>query len=494
MATKAQETAQDRLTEHYIGKLRRANIAIRHNRDNSSHWYQAIEQDWAQIENWQQWVAQRSTDHPQYARLCAAFGLAGDEYVSVRLTVPERLRWYRQALLGALQSDDQPKERELLYLVGTTEYQTGSFEEAERCAKRLLEAGRSPRDHRSLGYGWFIIGNIHSHRTELDQAESAFHKALAHFEKCHAEVMAGHALQGIARIMTFRGQYAEALIYATRYLEIIAAAGRESDFSLAYHTLSNIHTRLGNLAQAKSYALKAVENSRRLGYARMIPSNLLILGYAELGLNELDAAWGHFQETITASRASLSKFDQTAATFSLGDVRSRQNNLAEALDYYQQALALATESNIAAYRSLCSIEIANVHAQQHEIGAARSALRVGAETALEIKSTILLAKALIPAIKLWQAMGILQSAAEWSGLLSQHPEHAEQNTVDEISRQLESNLGVERYRRAFERGKSLTLNDVVTDVIKMLDLLDMDDPHDVDHFPPGASVSPRNSC
>ncbi len=138
-------------------------------------------------------------------------------------------------------------------------------------------------------------------------------------------------VQGIARIMIFRGRYDEALIYATRYMEIIAAAGREIDFSLAYHTLSNIYTRLGNLHEAKSYALKAVENSRRLGYVKMIPGNLLILGYAELALNELDAAWDHFQETITASRANQSDFNLTAATYSLGDVRLRQNNLAEAL-------------------------------------------------------------------------------------------------------------------------------------------------------------------
>ena len=476
METQIQETVQYRLTQHYIGKLRQANWALRHNRGNSSHWLQAIEKDWAQIRNWQQWASARSVDHLECAQLCATFGIVGDEYVSVRQSTPERLVWYRQALIGAQQSGDYPKERELLYLVGTTAYQTGGFEEAERCGKRLLEIGRSPRDHLSLGHGWFIIGNIHSHRTELDRAESAFRKALAHFEKCHAEMMTGHSVQGIARIMIFRGQYAEALIYATRYLEIIEAAGRETDFSLAYHTLSNIHTRLGNLREAKSYALKAVENSRRLGYVKMIPSNLLILGYAELALNELDAAWDHFQETITASRANLSKFDLTAATFSLGDVRIRQNKLAEALSYYQQALTLAIESNIAAYRSLCSIEIAYIYALQHNFDAARSALRTGAETALEIKSDILLAKALIPAMKLWQEMGKRETAAEWSGLLMLHPEHAEQHVVDVISKQLESEIGTQRYRRAFERGKLLTLNNAVADVIEQLDHFEVDNP------------------
>ncbi len=469
MAAQVLETAQYRLSQHYLGRLRQANVALQHNRDNSSHWLQVIEKDWAQIRNWQQWASARNTDDLQYARLSAAFGIVGDEYVHVRLSVPERLRWYRQGLIGARQSGDQLKERELLYLVGMMAYESGDFEEAERCGKDLLEVGRSPKDHLSLGRGWFLIGNIHSHRTELDSAETAFRRALTHFETCHAEIMTGHALQGIARIMIFRGRYDEALVHATRYLEITEAAGREIDFSLAYHTLSNIYTRLGNLHEAKSYALKAVENSRRLGYVQMIPGNLLILGYAELALNELDAAWDHFQETITASRANQSGFNLTAATYSLGDVRLRQNNLAEALSYYQQALTLAMEAKIAAYRSLCSIEIAYIHVLQHEIGAARSALRVGAETALEIKSDILLAKALIPAMKLWQAMSMLQPAAQWSGLLTLHPEHAEQDVVDAINEQLEQDLGAESYRRAFEQGKSLTLSGAVTDMIGLLD-------------------------
>jgi tetratricopeptide (TPR) repeat protein len=296
------QAVQYRLTQHYIGKLRQANLALEHTRENSNYWFRLIEQDWAQIKNWQEWTSVRSADDLQCALFCVTFGAEGHEYVSVRQSPAERLIWYRQALVAAQQIGDAHKERMLLYHVGTTSYQVGDIEEAEQCAKRLLAVGRSPKDRLSLGDGWFIIGNIHSHRTELDAAESAFRKALKHFEACHAEMMLGHAAQGIARIMIFRGQYEEALTYATQYLKIIEAAGRESDFSLAYHTLSNIHIRLGNLDEAKNYGLKAVEIARRLGYIRMIPSNLLMLGYAELALNELDSAWDHFQETITAAR------------------------------------------------------------------------------------------------------------------------------------------------------------------------------------------------
>ena len=493
METRVIETAQFRLAQHYAGKLRQANLALRNNRDSSHHSLQAIEKDWAQIKNWQQWASARSAEKPECAQLCATFGVVGDEYVSVRQSVPEQLIWYRQGLMAARQSGDTRIEQALLYLVGSTAYQTGGFEEAEQCGQRLLEVGHSSNDHLSLGRGWFIIGNIHSHRTELDDAEAAFRKALAQFEKCHADMMTGHALQGIARIMIFRGKYTEALVYSTRYLEIIQEAGRETDYSLAYHTLSNIHTRLGNLNEAKGYALKAVEIARRLGYVRMIPSNLLMLGYAELALNELDAAWAHFQETIVASRANSSRFDLTAATYSLGDVRIRQNNLADALSYYHQALTLATDANIAAYRSLCSIEIAFIHSLRHEIGAARSALRVGAEVALEIKSDILLAKALIAAMKLWQATGKLEPAAELSGLLMLHPEHAEQSVVDATCEQLESEIGAKRYHRAFERGKRLNLKDTVTDMVEQLDRVETDTWPEFNSFSPSDTISPRNS-
>jgi tetratricopeptide (TPR) repeat protein len=469
MTAQALEDVQFRLAQHYIGKLRQANVALQHNRAKSSYWYQRIEQDWAQIKNWQRWSVARSSDNKQTAALCAAWGTEGHEYVAIRQTPLERLIWYRQALIAAQQCGDAQKERLLLYLVGTTAYQTAGFEEAEHCGKRLLEVGRSSNDHQTLGFGWFITGNLHSHRTELDAAESAFRKALRQFEQCHDHIMTGHTLQGIARIMLFRGQYAEALTYATRFLEIIQAFGREHDYSLAYHTLSNIHTRLGNLVEAKGYATKAVELARRLGYVRMIPSNLLMLGYAELALGELESAWEHFQETITASRANSSTFDLTAATYSLGDVRLRQHNYAEALRYYQEALSIAVESRIAAYKSLCSIGIAYIQALQHEVDAARSALREGAEVALQIKSNILMAKALIPAIKLWQVTDNLQPAAEWSGLLLLHPEHAEQKLVEGLCKELETEMGEVGYQAAAVRGKQLKLDAAVQELLLLLD-------------------------
>ncbi len=468
IATRPVETAQFRLAQHYVTKLQQVELAVQRNRENSIYWFKIIEQDWAQIKYWQQWCAARITNSLRSAELCLAFATEGHEYVSVRQSTTDRLIWYRQALAAAQETGDPVKERRLLYSVGTTAYQTGQDEEAAQCAKKLLELGRKTKDYLSLGDGWFITGNLHTHRTELDEADAAFRKALAYFERSKDQIMVGHALQGIARIMIFRGQYQEALVHATRYLSIIQAFGRESDFSLAYHTLSNIHTRLGNLVEAKDFALKAVENSRRLGYVRMIHSNLLILGYAELALNELDSAWDHFQETIVGARTNSYLFDLTAATYSLGDVRMRQDNYSEALGYYQEALDIADESKIAAYQSLCAIQIAYIQVTQHETDKARASLKLGAEIALKIKSDILLAKALIPAVTLWQELGKLETAAEWSGLLTIRTEHAEPQLVESLCKQLESKMGTTAYQLAAEKGKQLTLDAAVTNMLNSL--------------------------
>ncbi|MEZ4672026.1 MAG: hypothetical protein R3E39_29325 [Anaerolineae bacterium] len=468
MTTQTLESAQYRLVEHYIEKLRRANLGLRDKRHNSNHWFQQVEDDWAQIRSWQRWTATRSQSNRRCAQLCVHFGMDGDEYVSVRQSPTERLLWYRQALQAAQVCDDSERERRLLYLVGTTAYQSGGYEEAEQCSQQLLQAGRAAKDQQAQGEGWFITGNLHSHRTELDAAEAAFHKAVKHFEKGGVEIMAGHAVQGLARIMIFRGNYDAALKYATRYMQIIEAAGRESDYCLAYHTLSNIHTRLGNLQDAKSYAQNAVAIARRLGYLRMIPSNVLMLGYAELALEELDAAWGHFQEVVEAARANSAAFDLTAATYSLGDVCLRRGQYAEALRHYQDALAVAVESRIAAYRSLCAISMAQAHMRLHDSAAAQETLKTGAEVALQIKSDILLAKALIPAMMLWQALGKLEAAAELAGLLTLHTEHGEQKTVEPIAHELEATLGRTVYAAAAGRGQQRKLDEVVKALLAQL--------------------------
>ena len=146
MQTQNLESVQFRLVEHYIGKLQKANTGLQHNRRNSDYWFQFIEQDWAQIRNWQRWTFGRSAINLRSAQLCASLGIEGHEYVYVRQSPAERLSWYRQALEAAQQSGDGAKARRLLYHVGTTAYQTGGFEEAEACGKRLLAVGRAAKD------------------------------------------------------------------------------------------------------------------------------------------------------------------------------------------------------------------------------------------------------------------------------------------------------------------------------------------------------------
>lgn len=465
VAAQPLETIQFRLATHYIHKLRQISLALQHNRADTNHWLQIIEQDWAQIKNWQQWTASHSQQNTQSARLCAEFGTDGHAYVAIRQDPAARLHWYRDALIAAQHAGDEARERQLLYDVGTTAYQSGVFDEAEQCSQRLLEIGAQIHDDLSLGYGWFITGNLHSHRSELDASEAAFRKAVHYFEACQAHIMTGHAVQGIARIMIFRGNYPEALIHASRYLSIIEKHGRESDFSLAYHTLSNIYTRVGKLAEAKDNAQKAVEISRRLGYVRMVPSNLLILGYAELALGELEEAWKHFQETLEGAHAALRTFDATAATYSLGDVRLRQNQYAEALHFYEQAHQMAADSGITAYLCLCQIQIAWIHATQNRIEWARPAMRQGAEYALKIGSDILFAKALIPAVKIWQADGETEPAIQWVALLEHYPGHGEPQLVAALRQELETQVGQQAFQTAYQTGQTISLKDAVTRII-----------------------------
>jgi hypothetical protein len=108
------------------------------------------------------------------------------------------------------------------------------------------------------------------------------------------------------------------------------------------------------------------------------------------------------------------------------------------------------------------------HLNQGEIEPARAQLREAVGFAQQLKSSNFLTLVLIPAMMLWRAEHQLEQAAAWAGLLMQHQMHVLPRLFKPLCVQLESDLGVERYERALEQGKALTLESTVVQIASAL--------------------------
>jgi hypothetical protein len=110
-----------------------------------------------------------------------------------------------------------------------------------------------------------------------------------------------------------------------------------------------------------------------------------------------------------------------------------------------------------------------VHLACNNLPTARTRLQEALGSAQQLGTPHFMAKVLAAAIAVWLRSGNPEQAAEWAGLLRNHS-HQLQPTLfnPAMYDQLEAELGLEDYQAALERGKALTLDQVVPDILNML--------------------------
>lgn len=463
---------QQRLAQHYLDTLRRANVAVHRGRGNRAYWVNRIDQDWLQIQRWQTWSALAADADSGQARMCLDFSIAGLEVLRVRQTPPERIAWLKQALQAAQRINDNAAERTILHELGHTYFVVGASDEARQTAQRLLQIADASGDNFNTGRAWYVLGQVGLHVGALDDADTAFQKSAALLETVGAEAELGRALQGMGRVAMYRGNHQLARDFFTRYLRIVERSGREAELAPAYLTMNHVLLELRDYPSAKEYAERALQICLNTGFQRMLPPVWLSLGVTEAEIGDLEVACRHYEAGIAAARVTEAKSSLIELQWYLGDARMRQSRYVEAYPYLQAALRLAHEDRILYFLCEITTTLTRWHLEQNQAGAARDQLREAMRYALELGSDNFLALVLVPSVMLWRQVNQAEQAALWAGLLALHAEYMHPRLFDPLCTQLEQELGTERYRQSLEQGKLLTLKGAVTDVIGSLDDLE----------------------
>ena len=69
----------------------------------------------------------------------------------------------------------------------------------------------------------------------------------------------------------------------------------------------------------------------------------------------------------------------------------------------------------------------------------------------------------------WRQLNQAEQAARWAGLATMHDRHIPSRLLDPVRMQLEQDLGVAHYQRAYEQGRLLSLVGVVNEILVSLD-------------------------
>ena len=464
------QTTRHRLAKHYLTKLQQANATIRRGRGNRDHWLNQMQQDWAQIKQWQAWSAAGKEQDIERARLCATFPISTADVLRVRTTASEQLVWASEALEAAQKLGDTATELLMLYQVAMLNLTIELMDEADRHAQSFLERAQAVDDPLSLGRAWYVLASAAFTRGIFDKAEEYFTKCLPLLEACNAIDEMLVVWRGLGRLAQFRGNYEQARNNYLRFLNAAMTVGNEQSILDANVALSGIHLSLRDYVAAEDYAHRAVAIARSFGMSRWFPPALLSLAHAEKWQGKLESACAHYEEAIAPARLLCVPSTVINGLYGLGQARCRLGEYAEALTQFEEALALARNSQLPLRFSEVVHDMVYAHIALQEWDAARVRLREALESAQKLGTPHFMTKTLAAAVTLWHYSGEHLQAAIWARLLANHVQYLHPSLFESIVyEQLERELGTERYQQAMEQGNALTLDDVILEVSHLLD-------------------------
>lgn len=463
--------AHFRLANHYIGKLKQANTARKRGSELGKHWNQVIDKDWAQIKQWQQWSTSWTEQEPEKANVCVAFATASGDILGVRLTPEENVAWLEPALKAAQKFEDGTAEREILVALGFALFSASQPDEATKYLHHLIQISEKAQDDHSIGRARLTLGSLALQRGDFDSAEANFHTSLEIFEKRRDVTQVGRTLHRLGQAAEYRGDYQRAFEYRSRYLSIVEGTGREGERAVALISLCDSLLLREDFETALNYARRAVEICKRIGYVRMLAPALLTLGSCEMAVEDFASCIAHYKEAVEHSRLFNMLGTFVNGLHRLGGAYVRMGEYRHALDYLNEALAIAREKRWPIYIFVVRQDMTHAHIALGNLDAAQVALHEAIQTAIELDTEFHKATIMGTTALLWHKRGRHQQSATWAGMLMQYRSHLEVDIFNAMCGELEEALGTVSYHATLEAGRALQLDEVFTSVLQQLGIL-----------------------
>lgn len=467
MAASPIQATQYRLAEHYLGKLRQAAVAVHQGSNTAIFGLALLDREWPQIQHWQAWSVKGSDLDEARLNLTKAFPLLGLDALKIRQHPQEHAQWLKAAQLAVRQLGDTQAECLILFQLFQAHFVLNNLEEACGDAQQLSDLAHAVNDRLHIGRSIYARGVIHEESGQYAEARQCYLQSLALFEECRADSDQSSVLNGLGSVSLYLGEFQQGYSYLLRHLTLAEASRQDSEVCRALPAIAQALLSLENPYEAEVYTQRGVVLCRSLGYQRMLCGGLLTLGDCAVEQGHLEPAILHYTEGIQVARAIGALRNVIHGLSSLGYALFRAGQHTPALTLYEEALGMARQSSLPRY--VCNIlrNMATTHIFIGDLDGAAQELRDGLTLAQSLGSDLQKVRTLTAAVMLWQRRGQFEQAAIWAGLLVDR-EDIDIPVFAPFCAALEAALGTTHYQQGLEKGKALSLDEVVAQVQQAL--------------------------
>ncbi len=235
----------------------------------------------------------------------------------------------------------------------------------DRCPTLLDGPTLGLRLGSALHYFWLVRGHISEGRRRvgeiLDLAQPLWHTA------GYAELLYKASL-----LAQEQSDWAAATAYATESLNIYQELNDERGLADVYNSLGGIALRQGNSTDAEPFYRQALELGQMLEYLLVMAKCYNNLGIIAKRNNSLEEATQHFQQSLDFYRKLGDKRGMGIAYLNLGGVAGTTGDMAAAQLYLEKSLAVNRELNDRGGIAACLSTLGEIAQHGGDIATARS--------------------------------------------------------------------------------------------------------------------------
>lgn len=329
-------------------------------------------------------------------------------YTGESLLLQNDLKRAKDHFLSSLQLFEKSQNGEGLaaaYLkLGNIAFYQGSIDEAERYYRPAREQGRQVQARATLYEVCQNWATIYSNRQEFDRCMGMLKEALQASQAMKAPLKATVIYNQISTNYHSTGQLDSAIFYFEKLLELKRAeadtAGLVSDLS----TLGNLYNDLGNHVQAQNHLVDAVAKAEQISDTFSLMSLYTDISKVYSAQGNWSKAEAYAQKGIEMARLKGIQFIEAQNLKNYGYVLEEKGELNEALNKYNQALALFTTLNNPLNKVEIQIRLGNLLQNKEDYSSARQYLEeaLSTQTQYEDKMGILNSKLLLAELEVRQ--------------------------------------------------------------------------------------------
>ncbi len=302
---------------------------------------------------------------------------------------------------------------------------------------------------------------------DYEQAHDLFQQSLALFRRLKAIPETTYALNGLAAIATFRGQYAEVKQHAAESLTIAQKTGDYYEEARSLDILGIVARYEGHMQDAKTYLQASLKIHERLGNQFGLARSYNHLGNAAVSEGAYEEALTMFSNAREISRAINYRFLMAYLLNNLGNVAVHLQKHQEASSYFQEALTHFKELGDQFGVGLAQNNLGHIGLLTGDDEEAEKLFRAAIQAGLSMQSLALVLDALVGIAALRSREGQKIEALALATLILHHPATRSETKekAEPLSAELTETLPAEQAAAARSQGETLSFTEVTAAIL-----------------------------